>query len=98
MKTVSAKKAFGTATFERIHAAKYHAWEDAFEIEFESGISYLLSHAKLRKANNLSEEAPEVQSVQVDPELRSGFYVSYVDGSKAEASWELVKESAPTRS
>jgi len=40
----------------------------------------------------LSGKGSPVTAVWVDPELRSGFYVRYEDGTMAEASWEFVKE------
>lgn len=93
MKTASLRKPVGTASFERIRAVKYLAWEDAIEVEFDSGVTYLVSNAELRRRNGLSEESAEVVGVWVDPELRSGFFVRYADGETAEASWELVKET-----
>jgi hypothetical protein len=92
MITASARKKLGTARFEPIRDAKYLSWEDAFEIEFESGLTYLVSNRELRAANRLPRRSSTVAAVWVDPELRSGFHVRYEDGQVAEASWEFVKE------
>ena len=86
------RKPFGTATFERIRAVRYLSWEDAFEVEFDSGVSYLVTNDELRRRNRLPSKGVEVTAAWVDPELRSGFFVRYANGDVAEASWELVKE------
>jgi hypothetical protein len=92
MKTATARKAVGKATFERIRSVKFHSWENQYEVEFDSGISYLVSNDELRRRNGLSATEPAVAAVWVDPELRSGFFVRYENGEIAEASWEFVKE------
>ena len=94
MITAAARKKLGTARFERIRDVKYLSWEDVFEVEFESGLSYLVSNRDLRVANRLPHRSAAVAAAWVDPELRSGFHVRYEDGSVAEASWEFVKEQA----
>jgi hypothetical protein len=94
MKTESLRKPVGTATFEHIRASKYLVWQDAVEVEFESGVSFLVSNAELRRRNHLSEETTEVVGVWVEPELRSGFFVRYANGETAEGSWEFVKETS----
>jgi hypothetical protein len=88
------QKKLGTARFERMRDVKYLSWEDAFEVEFESGLSYLVTNRALRAANRLSRKGSTVAAVWVDPELHSGFHVRYEDGAVAEASWEFVKEHA----
>jgi hypothetical protein len=94
MITACAQKKVGTARFERIREVKYLSWEDGFEVEFESGLSHLVANKELRAANRLPRRGAAVAAVWVDPELHSGFYVRYEDGSTAEASWEFVKEHA----
>ena len=94
MITATIRKKRGTARFERMRDVKYLSWENAFEVEFESGLSYLVPNGELRRANRLPRRNATVAAVWVDPELRSGFHVRYEDGSVAEASWEFVKESA----
>ena len=93
MKTAIVRKPLGTATFERIRAVRFLSWEDAFEVEFDSGVSYLVSNRELRKKNHLNTRVtPAVTAAWIDPELRSGFFVRYENGEIAEASWEFVKE------
>jgi len=94
MITASVRKKVGTARFDRIRDVKYLLWEDGYEVEFDSGLSYLVSNKELRAANRLTGRGAPVASVWVDPELRSGFHVRFEDGTMAEASWELVKEHA----
>lgn len=92
MITASVRKRAGTARFDRIRDVKYLSWEDGYEIEFDSGVSHLITNKELRVANRLHGKGSPVTAVWVDPELRSGFYVRYEDGTMAEASWEFVKE------
>jgi len=92
MITAQTKKPLGTARFERMRNVKYLAWEDVFEVEFDSGVTYLLSNRELRRRNRL-RRAGAVEAVWVDPELRSGFFIRYDNGDTAEASWEVVKEA-----
>lgn len=94
MITAAVRKKVGTTRFERIRDVKYLSWEDAFEVEFESGLTYLVPNRELRRANRLPLGKGMVTAVWVDPELRSGLHVRYEDGSVAEASWEFVKEQA----
>jgi hypothetical protein len=90
--TAAIRKKLGTARFERIRDVKFLSWEDAFEVEFESGLSHLVLNKYLRNANRLPRRGATVAALWVDPELRSGFHVRYEDGSVAEASWGFVKE------
>ena len=66
---------------------------DTFEIEFESGETYQLSHATLRRANQLTGTA-EVDSVWVEAEVRAGFLVRYTNGELADCAWDFVKETS----
>jgi hypothetical protein len=93
MKTGIVRKPLGTAAFEKIRAVRFLSWEDVLEVEFDSGVSYLVSNRELRKKNRLNTRAtPAVAATWIDPELRSGFFVRYENGEIAEASWEFVKE------
>ena len=57
MKTLNQIKApFGTAKMVRVTGAKYLAWEDAFEVDFEDGLSFLEPHNTIRKANRISRK------------------------------------------
>ena len=95
MKVLNPLKApLGKAKFSRLKNVSYRQWEDAFEVEFESGLSYLVPNRELRSVNRLPIRSAAVAAVWVDPELHSGSHVRYEDGSVAEASWEFVKEHA----
>jgi hypothetical protein len=88
------KKPFGTAKMVRIKAVRYLAWEDAFDVEFEDGLSFLEPHRAVRKANRISPKA-HVERVELDEECRIGFYVHYDNGQVAEVSWSFVREFPP---
>ena len=88
------KKSFGLGRFSRIRHARYLSWEDAFDVEFEDGLSFLEPHDTVRQANAIPISATPA-SVFVDPELGSHFVVVYDDGSTAEVSWSFVREHAP---
>jgi hypothetical protein len=80
MKVLNPLKApFGKAKFSRVKAASYHQWEDAFAVEFDDGLSFLEPHQTIRKANKISPAAI-VESVEVEEELRHGFFVHYDNG------------------
>ena len=64
---VQLKKAYGNATFSRVRHARYLGWEDAFEVEFEDGLSFLESHSTIRKANRITAKAVPVS---VEPSWR----------------------------
>jgi hypothetical protein len=96
MKTVVAKAPFGKAMFEPIRSVRFLESERQYEVEFESGAVGILTDAELRRANRLPPTADPVDSIWIDGETRSGFFVRYVDRSTAEASWELVLENPPT--
>lgn len=95
MKTLNPLKApFGTAKFSRIRSVSYHQWEDAFDVDFDDGLAFLEPHKTIRKANKIAPAAI-VQSVELDQELRSGFYVHYNNGQVAEVSWAFIRELPP---
>ena len=93
---VQLKKAYGKATFSRVQQAHSLGWEDAFEVEFEDGLSFLEPHSTIRKANRISAKAVPV-SVEVDAELGSHFKVTYDNGQMAEVSWAFIRELPPKR-
>jgi hypothetical protein len=74
----------------------YQEWKDAFEVEFEDGLSFLEPHATVRKANRISAGALPVE-VKLDPETKCGFDVIYDTGEVAEVSWSFVREYPPKR-
>lgn len=97
MKTLNPlKKPFGTAKFSRVKNACYEQWEDAFDVEFEDGLSFLEPHQTIRKANKISPAAQPVR-VELDEELRHGFYVHYDNGQVAEVSWAFIRELPPKK-
>jgi hypothetical protein len=55
--TLNLKVPFGTAKMVRVTGAKYLAWEDAFEVDFEDGLTFPEPHATIRKANKISGRA-----------------------------------------
>ena len=95
MKTLNPLKApFGKGKFSRIRSVGYHQWEDAFDVDFDDGLAFLEPHKTIRKASKIAARAT-VQSVELDQELRSGFYVHYVNGQTAEVSWAFIRELPP---
>jgi hypothetical protein len=95
MKTLNPLKVpFGTAKFSRLRNVSFQQWEDAFEVQFEDGLSFLEPHKTIRKANRISARALPV-SVEIEDETRSGFFVRYDNGQTAEVSWAFVRESPP---
>lgn len=90
------KRPFGTAPMVDITHVRYLAWEDAFDVEFEDGLSFLEPHATIRKANQISARAKPVEVV-LDTETRGGFEVRYNTGEVAEVSWAFVRELPPKR-
>ena len=98
MKTLNPLKVpFGTAKWSRLRNVSFHQWEDAFEVEFEDGLSFLEPHRTIRKANKISTDALP-KSVELEPETRSGFFVHYDNGQVAEVSWSFIRELPPARS
>jgi hypothetical protein len=95
MKTLNPLKApFGTGRFSRIRDVRYRQWDDAFEVAFDDGLSFLEPHRTIRRANHISRAAV-VQEIEMDQELRSGFFVKYDTGEVAEVSWAFVRELPP---
>jgi hypothetical protein len=90
------KKPFGTAKMVCIKSVRYLAWEDAFDVEFDDGLSFLESHATIRKANKISAKAEPVEIV-LDEECRIGFEVRYDNGQVAEVSWAFIRELPPKK-
>ena len=93
---VQLKKTYGTATFSCVRHARYLGWEDAFDVEFEDGLSFLEPHSTIRKANRIAAKAVPV-SVEVDAELGSHFKVTYDNGQVAEVSWAFIRELPPPK-
>ena len=91
------KKPFGTAKMVDITHVRYLDWEDAFDVEFEDGLSFLEHHAAIRRANRISAKAIPV-GVVLDEETRTGFEVRYDTGEVAEVSWAFIRELPPQKS
>ena len=95
MKVLNPLKApFGKAKFSRVKNVVYRQWEDAFEVEFDDGLGFLEPHKTIRKANKISAKAT-VAGVELDEELRHGFFVHYDNGQVAEVSWAFIRELPP---
>jgi hypothetical protein len=88
------KVPFGTAKGVRLRNVRYVQWEDAFDVDFEDGVSFLEPHATIRKANKIAPKAV-IQSVELDEELHHGFFVHYDNGQTAEVSWAFIRELPP---
>jgi len=67
------KKPFGTAKMIDLTAVRYLAWEDAFEVDFADGLTFLKPHSTIRKANRISPKAV-VERVEMDGECHEGFF------------------------
>ena len=90
MKTLNPlKAAFGKGKFSPIRNVRYLQWEDAFEIDFADGLSFLEPDLVGRP------KSAKVESVEMEPELRSGFFVHYDNGQTAEVSWSFIRERPP---
>ncbi len=97
MKLLNPLKApFGKAKFSRVKNVVYRQWEDAFEVEFDDGLSFLEPHKTIRKANKIVPKAVVVR-IEQDEELRHGFFVHYDNGQIAEVSWAFIRELPPKR-
>lgn len=97
MKTnLQLKKPFGTAPMVDITHVRYLAWEDAFDVEFEDGLSFLEPHTTVRKANHISAKAVPVEVI-LDLETHGGFEVRYDTGEIAEVSWAFIRELPPKK-
>lgn len=70
--------------------------QDAFEVEFEDGLSFLEPHRSIRKANKITTGAIPA-SVELEPETRSGFFVHYHNGQTAEVSRSFIRELPPKK-
>jgi hypothetical protein len=90
------KKPFGTAKMVDLTAVRYLAWEDAFEVDFADGLSFLEPHSTIRKANRISPKAG-VERVEIDAEFHEGFFVHYDNDQKAEVSWAFIRELPPQK-
>ena len=77
-------------------AVRYLAWEDAFEVDFEDGVTFLEPHSTIRKANKISPKA-QVERVEIEDWCQSGFYVHYDNGQTAEVSWAFIRELPPRK-
>lgn len=88
------KVPFGTAKGVRLRNVRFLQWEDAFDVDFEDGVSFLEPHATIGKANKIASGA-SVQSVELDDDLRRGFFVHYDNGQTAEVSWAFIRELPP---
>ena len=88
------KEPFGTAKMVRIKNVRYLAWEDAFDVEFDDGVTFLEPHQTIRKANKISPRA-RLKRVELDEECRIGFFVHYDNGQVAEVSWSFIRELPP---
>jgi len=97
MKTLNPLKApFGKGTFSRIKNVSYLQWEDAFAVEFDDGLSFLEPQGTIRKSNRISAKAKPTR-VEVQEDLRHGFFVHYDNGQVAEVSWAFIRELPPKR-
>jgi len=56
------KKPFGTAQMVDILHVRYLQWEDAFDVEFTDGLSFLEPHTAIKQANQISSELSELGS------------------------------------
>ena len=69
MKTLNPLKVpFGTAKGVALRGVRYLQWEDAFEVDFVDGLTFLEPHATIRKANKISNGAKPVR-VELEEEL-----------------------------
>lgn len=95
MKTLNPLKvAFGTAKGIALRNVRYLQWEDAFAVDFEDGLSFLEPHATIRTANKIAPTAT-IRRVELEDELKHGFFVHYDNGQTAEVSWAFIRELPP---
>jgi hypothetical protein len=95
LKTLNPLKVpFGTAKGVPLRNVRYLQWEDAFEVDFVDGLSFLEPHRTIRKANKIHEKA-SVQSVELEEEFHHGFFVHYDNDQTAEVSWAFIRELPP---
>src|SRR5436190_18833197 len=88
------KAPFGKSRFSRLRSVSYKQWEDAFDVQFEDGLSFLEPHKGIRKANKIAASAV-VERLELDEDLRHGFFVHYDNGQVAEVPWSFVRELPP---
>ena len=55
--TISPKVPLGTAKYSPVKNVRYVSWEDAFDVEFDDGLSFLEPHVTIKKANKISAVA-----------------------------------------
>lgn len=97
MKTTGTlKKPFGTAPYSPVKHARYLDWEDAFDVEFDDGLSFLEPHKAIKKANRISPGATPIR-VSVPKKFRTHFKIEYDNGQCAEVSWSFIRELPPRR-
>jgi hypothetical protein len=95
MKVINPLKApFGRGRFSPMKDARYRQWDDAFEVEFADGLSFLEPHRTIRKANGIAAKATVVR-VELDEELHHGLFVHYDNGQVSEVSWAFIREQRP---
>ena len=98
MKTVvTAKKPFGKANYSPVKHARYLEWEDAFDVEFDDGLSFLEPHRTIKQANKISAVAVP-KRVGVPNKFRTHFRIEYDTGEVAEVSWSFIRELPPKNS
>jgi hypothetical protein len=97
VKTVTtAKKPFGKARYSPVKHARYLDWEDAFDVEFDDGLSFLEPQNTIKKANKISAAAVP-KRVSVPKKFRTHFKIEYDTGEIAEVSWSFIREFPPKR-
>jgi len=97
MQTVSRmKKPFGAAKMVDLTGVRYLACEDAFEVDFEDGMTLLGPHSTIRKQNKISPKA-EVERVDLEDWRHSGFFVHANNGQRAEVPWSFIRELPPRK-
>jgi hypothetical protein len=90
------KVPFGRGKFSRLKDVHYCQWDDAFEVEFADGLSFLEPHRTIRRANRIAPKAT-IERVEMDEELHHGFFVHYNNGQVAEVSWAFIREHPPRK-
>jgi hypothetical protein len=90
------KKPFGNASYSPVKHARYLDWEDAFDVEFDDGLSFLEGHKAIKKANKISSRAIPIR-VSVPKKFRTHFKIEYDNGQCAEVSWAFIRELPPRR-